>query len=87
MPPKGPEGDFKRKNGITDAEYQNVLEQIPPKTWDERIHTKNKSVYQSSKTAICSGRKVTVCNNLPMDVKIDYDFYISEVRKLTEVFK
>lgn len=87
MPPKGTEGDFKRKNGITDEYYQSVLETLPPRTWDERIHTKNKSVYQSSKTAICSGRKVTICNNLPTKVNIDYDFYISEVRKLTEVFK
>lgn len=82
--PKGELGGFKRKNGITDEFYARTLASIPKGTWDERIHTKNKSTYTIRENRIEKGRLVKECNNADnFDWNdVDYDYYIQEVKKL-----
>lgn len=83
MPPAGPEGTYKRANGLTDQYYNQILTETGD-TWDERIHTKNKSIYEERRIGIHTGQKIKLCNNLddfdPSD--IDYDWYIKEAEKL-----
>ena len=66
MPAAGPIGAYKRANKLTDAFYNDVMNEIGPGVWDERIHTKNKSVYEIRRTAFHTGWKVSVCNTLPI---------------------
>jgi hypothetical protein len=83
MPPAGPEGAFKRKNGISDFQYQTVLEEVGD-VWDERIHTKNKSVYEERRTGINTGWSVELCNNLEgvtFDT-LNHEWYIKQAEKL-----
>lgn len=83
-PPRGEEGSFKRKNGLTDKEFNDVLNSIPKGQWDERIHTGNKSVYKQVSTGIEAGKKVKICNKAS-DFNfndVDWDYYIEEVKKL-----
>jgi hypothetical protein len=82
--PKGPIGGWKRRNGISDADYKRILGEIPAGAWDERIHTKNKSKYQEVVTSIESGRLVKACNNMN-DFSwddVDFKYYEEEIRKL-----
>lgn len=51
-PPKGEPGTYKRKNGISDRDYYSVLKTLSPDTWDARIHTANKSKYETREMAI-----------------------------------
>lgn len=83
--PKGELGGYKRKNGLTDSYYKEILSQIQPGTWDERIHTKAKTTYEIVETDIESKRLVTVCNDIKhFNFKnVDFDYYIKEVEKLT----
>lgn len=83
MPPKGSEGAFKRANGLTDAYYDQVLEEVGD-TWDERIHTKNKSRYETRRIGINTGWGVTICNNLTGRTfeDLNYEWYIQEARKI-----
>lgn len=83
-PPRGPKGTYKRKNSLTDKFYNSILSSIPEGTWDARIHTGNKSVYEEVHTSIESGRKVKVCNNAD-DFNwndLDWNYYIEEIKKL-----
>jgi len=64
MPPAGPLGEYKRANKLTDAYFQSVMNEIGPGVWDERIHTKNKSKYETRITGINTGWTVQVCNDL-----------------------
>jgi len=82
--PKGEIGDWKRRNGITDAFYQKVLAEIPEGAWDHRIHTKNKSKYEQVITSIESGRLVKECNHVGNFnwSDVDYAYYIEETKKL-----
>lgn len=83
-PPRGEEGSFKRKNGLSDKEFNDVLNSIPKGQWDTRIHTSNKSTYQEVTTGIEAGRKVKICNKAS-DFNfndVDWDYYIEEVKKL-----
>lgn len=73
MPPAGPEGEFKRANKLTDGFFQSVIDEIGPGVWDERIHTKNKSVYAERRSGIETGWTVELCNSLP-DVITDPDY-------------
>jgi hypothetical protein len=83
-PPRGPEGSYCRKNGLTDKEYERIRAELAPGTWDERIHTKNKSVYKPVHTSIEAGWMVKVCNNADdFDWSdVDFSYYIEEVKKL-----
>lgn len=84
-PAKGAKvGDYKRKNGITDSQYYEVLNSIAPGTWDERIHTKNKSRYEIREMGIEAGYKVAECNVASrFDFQnVNYEYYIDKARKL-----
>ncbi len=82
--PKGEIGAFKRKNSLKDEEFKRILAEIPKGTWDERIHTKNKSKYAAVTTSVESGKLVRECNRAGdfnwQDV--DFHYYVEEVKKL-----
>jgi len=84
MPPKGVPGEFKRANSLTDFYYDQVMEEIGPGVWDERIHTKNQSIYEERRSGIHTGWNVRICNNLQGYTfgDINCEWYIQEVDKL-----
>jgi hypothetical protein len=97
MPPAGPRGAFKKKNGVPEHYYQEILKEVGD-AWDERIHTKNKSTYEERRTGINTGWNVELCNSLGIeefdDIKfvtsidrenINYEWYIKEARKLADL--
>lgn len=76
-------GQWKRANGVSKAEYDRVMAETSG-AWDERVCTKNRSRYEERRTAIQAGYVVRQCNDID-DFSFDnlnYDFYISEARKL-----
>lgn len=76
-------GQFKRANGVTKAEYERVMRETGGQ-WDERVCTKNKSVYQERRTNLQAGFKVAECN-LASEFdfnRLDRDWYINEAKKL-----
>ena len=83
MPPKGPEGTYKRKNGITDSFYDHVLKQVGS-AWDERIHTKSKTKYETRVTNLVSGWTIQPCNDMRGRTfnDLNYEYYIQEAEKL-----
>lgn len=85
MPPKGPEGAYKRANGLTDSYFNEILAEVGDE-WDERIHTKNKSKYETRRTTYHNGYTVMLCNNMNENsvVDINYDYYVAEAMKLVE---
>lgn len=82
--PKGVIGTWKRRNGLTDQEYNDVFRTLPNGAWDERIHTKNKSKYEIVTTNIENGRLVKECNRASKFnwSDVDFDYYAQEIRKL-----
>ena len=64
MPPAGPPGEYKRANSLTNSFYSSVLAEVGPGVWDERIHTKNKSKYETRVSGINTGWTVQICNNV-----------------------
>lgn len=79
MPAAGEKGAYKRKNGVSEADYKRLYNG----TWDERIHTKNKSVYEDREVGLHTGWNVNLCNNLNgHEFKINYEWYIKEAEKL-----
>lgn len=89
MPPAGPEGQFKRANKLTDQYVAGVMAEIGDGVWDERIHTKNKSVYEERRSGVNTGWVVDLCNNMntladcPRN-HINYEWYIKEAEKLVK---
>lgn len=84
-PARGPEGEFKRKNGLTDKFYESVLAEIGGgRVWDARVHTGNKSKYAPVHTSIESGKLIKLCNNADdFDWNdVDFKYYIEEIKKL-----
>lgn len=82
-PPTGPLGAYKKRNGISDAEYNARMIETNGE-WCETVCTKNKSKYEMRELSICAGWKVAECN-LATDFRFDnlnYDWYINEARKL-----
>jgi hypothetical protein len=81
-PPTGT--GFKRKPGITDKVYESVIREIGPGVWDERIHTKNKSVYAETVTEIEKGYLVAECNDASQFdwSNVDFNYYLKEAEKL-----
>lgn len=77
-------GEFKRRNGISDSEFYAVKDSLPRDTWDPRIHTKNKSLYEIRETSIESGFMVAECNHVKdFDFQnLNYDWYTDKARKL-----
>lgn len=107
MPTNMPEGAYKRANKLTDEYYFNVIQELTGKNprmepidwaavpWDERINTKNKSKYETTRdTGICTGWKTQIANDLrgyeQHDVwdqlwdSINYEWYIKEAEKLVK---
>jgi hypothetical protein len=88
MPAAGPVGQYKRASKLTDEYFDEVMSMIPPGAWDERIHTKNRSVYAERVTDINSGWLVQVCNNVDsyefalMRDAINIDWYVQQAEKL-----
>jgi hypothetical protein len=83
--PKGTPGTFKRKNGISDHEYYSILRELPPDTWDGRIHSKNKARYpEKTETGIESGYLVADCNRAAdFDWNnLNYEWYVQGAQKL-----
>ena len=74
-------GDYKKKNGVTDAEYDalNVTG-----IWDERIHTANKSVYEERNTSLNKGFLVAECNRADRFDwhRLDRSYYVEKAREL-----
>lgn len=83
-PPRGPQGGYKRKNGLTDKFYDGIMSSIAAGTWDARIHTAKKTTYQEVRTSIEAGYKVKECNNASdFDWSdVDYKYYVNEILKL-----
>lgn len=84
MPPKGIEGEYKRKNGLDETFYRAVAATLQPGQWDERIHTANKSRHEMRATAFEAGYLVAECNNVEsfrFD-NLNYQYYIDQARKL-----
>lgn len=84
MPPAGPEGAYKKKNGVPDHYYHEVLAQVGD-AWDERIHTKNKSIYAERRIGIDTGWMVQLCNDIRggLDMAdLNHDWYVQEAEKL-----
>lgn len=81
--PTGPLGQYKRKNGVSDSDYQAIMKANNGE-WDERVCTKNKSKYEMTDTQVVAGQKVGICNNVSdFDFsKIDHAWYLNEARKL-----
>ena len=93
MPPAGPPGEYKRANKLTDAYFNSVIAEIGQGVWDERIHTKNKSVYEERRTGVNTGWTVQLCNDLETFDKgwthtmlndLNYEWYIREAEKLVK---
>ena len=82
-PARGPEGQFKKANNVSQTEYDNIMLQTGGQ-WDERVCTKNKSRYASVSTGVQTGYLVTECNDASdFDwSNINYDWYVTEARKL-----
>lgn len=82
-PPTGTIGSFKKKNGVSDMVYNHVMSENGNQ-WNEQVCTKNKSKYAARSTAIESGYKLTLCNNVKdfSFENIDYNWYNKEASKL-----
>lgn len=88
-PPTGAPGAYKKKNGVSDAEYSKIMSETGGQ-WDARVNTGKASDprtwgrYDERETNIAAGYKVAICNNIE-DFNFDnvnYDWYIAEARKL-----
>ena len=82
-PALGKIGDFKKANGVSDMEYQQVMKETGG-AWDVRVCTKNKSKYESRESFVQAGYLVSICNNV-RDFRFDninYAWYIQEAMKL-----
>ena len=87
-------GHFKRKNGITDADWYKGLRETPTETVDgltrpqhnPDIHTKNKSIYEDRTMTVHP--RAMICNRADAFdfANVDYDWYIEEANKLVRCF-
>lgn len=86
MPSSGTPGQYKRANKLTDAYFNQVMAEIGPGVWDERIHTKNKSVYEERRSGIHTGWNVMLCNNLQGMTfnDLNHEWYIQQAEKLVK---
>lgn len=83
-PPKGEVGTWKRRNGMADSEFNDILKTVPAGVWDARIHTKKKSKYAEVVTSVESGWRVRVCNKAS-DFNwsdVDWSYYVEQIEKL-----
>lgn len=84
-PPTHPSrlGWFKPARGASELEYVRWHEAWG-NVWNDKLHTKNKSVYEERITSIQSGYLVSECNHIARFdwSNINYDWYIEAARKL-----
>ncbi len=83
-PPAGFEiGMWKKAPRISSMEYHRVMRETGYE-WDERVCTKSKTKYDNTTTNIESGWLVQECNSMSSFSfdNVNYDWYLSEVRKL-----
>ena len=84
-PAKHEVGQFKRANKLTDEFFSTVMMEIGKDVWDERIHTKNKKVYEDDvETGINSNELVTVCDDTSdfnWD-ELDFDYYEKKIKEI-----
>lgn len=76
-------GAYKRKNGVSEAEYRRVMQETGGE-WHPDVCTGNRSKYEDRRTAIQAGWRVADCCNADafrFD-NVNYEFYIAESRKL-----
>ena len=87
-PPTGREGSYKRKPGVDDATYFNVLKELrergTPNDWDARIHTAKKTTHQEREIGFASCWLVAECNEMSKFdwSNLDRRWYIEEAKKL-----
>jgi len=84
-PSKEMPGEYKRANKLSDDYFANIIDEIGYGIWDERIHTKNKSVYEDTvETGINSNELVTECNNMERFNwdNLDYQYYINKTKDI-----
>lgn len=83
MPPQGKLGTYKRAQKISEADYDRVMIETNGQ-WDERVCTKNKSVYERRLQKFQAGYMTTICNNAnDFDFRnVNYEWYVNEARKL-----
>lgn len=82
-PPVGTPGAYKRRNGVSEHEYNRIMAETGGQ-WDERVCTKNKSVYEERETNQAAGYKTSICNDIN-DFNfnnVNYEWYINEANKL-----
>jgi hypothetical protein len=88
MPPAGPPGEYKRANKLTDQYFNSIMSEVGLGVWDERIHTKNKSKYETRVSNINTGWTVQLCNSVPEGMvkpdDLNYEWYIKETEKLVK---
>jgi len=89
-PPRGPAGQYKRKNSLTDEFYNRILKEIGMGVWDERIHVgkagkpATQTKYDIVETSIEKGWLIKECNvadRFDWD-DVDYDYYVEQINKL-----
>lgn len=83
QPPKGKPGAYKRAPKVSEDQYLRIMKETNWE-WDERVCTKNKSVYEISDSSIAAGYLTTMCNNVDsfnFDT-VDYSYYVNEAEKL-----
>lgn len=82
-PARGPEGQFKRANGVSEYEYNKVMLETGG-AWDARVCTKNKSRYEQVITAVQAGYLVSDCCDADWFdwSNVNYNWYVHEARKL-----
>lgn len=83
MPAAGSVGQYKRKNGVSEQEYNKIMAETNGE-WDGRVCTGNKSKYEERVTGLAAGYKVTIVNDIDdFDWNtVNYDWYVDEAKKL-----
>lgn len=91
-------GHFKRKNGITDAEWFKGLREAKRETvefngetierpeHDPTIHTKNKSMYEDRTMSVHACALPALAMSAFKWDQLDREWYVTEARKLVECF-
>lgn len=76
-------GTYKRANGVTQAEYNRVMDETHGE-WDARVCTKNKSRYDIARTNIQNGYMIAECNDAKdfSFANVNYQWYVNEAKKL-----
>jgi hypothetical protein len=82
--PTGILGAYKRRNSLDDSYFYAILKSIPEGTWDERIHTSNKSKNEFRTTTEPKGYLVKECNDIARFDRsdVDLEYYLEKIYDL-----